>query len=110
MGDRRASFFDFAVAFPARHLLMNLRTTPDFTPSPEAYAPAVAVMDDFVARMARRDVHAQDDIELFVAIVGGLVDALLANDPGGTRWSRLLERAVDSYTDNLGITDERSQP
>jgi AcrR family transcriptional regulator len=103
-------FFDFAVAFPARHQLMNLRTIPDFTPSPEAYAPSVATMTDFVARMARRGVHAQDDIDLFVAIVGGLVDAQLANDPGGTRWSRLLDRAIDMYSDNLGITDDRSQP
>jgi AcrR family transcriptional regulator len=103
-------FFDFAVAFPARHQLMNLRTIPDFTPSPQAYAPSVAVLDDFVARMARRGIHGQDDIDLFVAIVSGMVDAQVANDPGGTRWSRLLDRAIDMYSDNLGITDERSEP
>ncbi len=103
-------FFDFAVEFPARHQLMNLRTIPDFTPSPEAYAPSVAVMDAFVARMARHGVAKQDDIDLFVAICGGLVDAQLANDPGGDRWSRLLDRAVDMYADNIGVTSERSRP
>jgi hypothetical protein len=83
MGHRRASFFDFAGAFPARHQLMNLRTIPDFTPSPEAYAPGRRH-----GRLRRPDGsprrHEQDDIDLFVAIVGGLVDAQLANDPGGT--------------------------
>ena len=103
-------FFDFAVAFPARHQLMNLRTIPDFTPSPEAYAPSVAVMQDFTARMARHGVGGQDDIDLFVAIVAGMVDAQLANDPGGTRWSGLLDRAIDMFADNVGITSERSRP
>jgi AcrR family transcriptional regulator len=103
-------FFDFAVAFPARHQLMNLRTLPDFTPSPEAYAPSLAVMGDFVARMARHGVRGQDDIDLFVAVLGGMVDAQLANDPGGVRWSRLLDRAIDMFADDVGITDERSRP
>jgi AcrR family transcriptional regulator len=103
-------FFDFAVAFPARHQLMNLRTIPDFTPTPEAYASSVAVMEDFIARMARHGVRRQDDIDLFVAIVSGLVDAQLANDPGGTRWSGLLDRAINMYADNVGITNERNRP
>ena len=43
---RRASrvFFDFAVAKPARHQLMNQRTIPGFEPSAESYAPAVRVL------------------------------------------------------------------
>jgi AcrR family transcriptional regulator len=103
-------FFDFAVAFPARHQLMNLRTIPDFTPSPEAYAPSLTVMSEFVARMARHGIGGQDDIDLFVAIVGGMVDAQLANDPGGERWSRLLDRAIDMFADDVGITSEESRP
>ena len=44
---RRAArvFFDFAVANPARHQLMNLRTIPGFEPSAESYAPAVRVLE-----------------------------------------------------------------
>ena len=103
-------FFDFAVEFPARHQLMNLRTLPDFAPSPEAYAPSVAVMEDFIARMARHGVRKQDDIDLFVAIVSGMVDAQLANDPGGQRWSKLLDRSINMFADNIGITQERSRP
>jgi AcrR family transcriptional regulator len=103
-------FFDFAVAVPARHQLMNLRTIPDFAPSEEAYAPSLAVMADFAARMARHGVSAQEDLDLFVAIVSGLVDAQLANDPGGQRWSRLLDRAIDMFADDVGITDEGTRP
>ncbi len=103
-------FFDFAVEFPARHQLMNLRTIPDFTPSPDAYAPSVAVMTDFIARMARRGVNQQADIDLFTAIVAGMIDAQLANDPGGERWSELLDRAINMFADNVGIANERSRP
>ena len=103
-------FFDFAVEFPARHQLMNLRTIPGFTPSPDAYAPSVAVMEDFVGRMARHGVRGQDDIDLFVAIVSGMVDAQLANDPGGSRWSGLLDRAINMFADNVGLTNERARP
>jgi hypothetical protein len=45
----------------------------------------------------------EPDIDLFVAVVGGLIDAQLANDPGGERWSGLLDRAIDMLADNLGI-------
>jgi len=103
-------YFDFAVAFPARHQLMSLRTIPDFTPSADAYAASVACMEATVSRMARHGVREQADIDLYVAIVGGMVDAQLANDPDGNRWSRLLDRAINMFADNVGITDERSRP
>ena len=45
----------------------------------------------------------QADLDLCVAVVGGLIDAQLANDPGGDRWSGLLDRAIDMLADNLGI-------
>ena len=94
----------------ARRQLMNQRTLPGFTPSPEAYAPSLAVMGDFVARMARHGVRGQDDIDICVASISGMVDAQLANDPGGTRWSDLLDRAIDMFADSVGITDERTRP
>ena len=60
--------------------------------------------------MARHGVQRQEDIDLFVAMVGGMVDAQLANDPGGDRWAALLDRAVNMFADNVGITNERKRP
>jgi AcrR family transcriptional regulator len=94
-------FFDFATRDPVRHQLMNQRTIPGFEPTPEAYAPAVAVLDEFAERMATYGITAQEDIDLCVALVGGLADSQLANDPGGDRWGRLLERAIDMYVRDL---------
>jgi AcrR family transcriptional regulator len=97
------TFFDFAASDLARHQLMNQRTIIGFEPSPEAYAPAVATLDVLRHNLAAHGVGRQDDIDLYIALVGGLIDAQLANDPGGNRWERLLNRAVDMFADNLGL-------
>ena len=100
------AFFDFSVSDLTRFQLMNQRTIPGFEPSPEAYAPAVLTLEGLRDRLARHAITAQEDIDLYVALVGGLADAQLANDPGGDRWSRLLVRAIDMYLHDLGIETE----
>jgi AcrR family transcriptional regulator len=100
------AFFDFSVSDLARYQLMNQRTILGFEPTPEAYAPAVQVLDGLRQRLAMHAITAQEDIDLYVALVGGLADAQLANDPGGDRWARLLDRAIDMYLHDLGIETE----
>lgn len=97
------TFFDYAVADLARHQLMNQRTIPGFVPSPDAYAPAVAVLDRARDHYARLGVKDPAELDLFTALIGGLVDAQQANDPGGDRWARLLDTAVDMFADHLGL-------
>ena len=96
-------FFDFAIANPARHQLLNQRTVPGFEPSPESYAPAIRVLE--MGRQLFRDVGLSDggDFDIWVALIGGLVNQQLANDPGGTRWSALLDRAIDIWSDGVGL-------
>lgn len=96
-------FFDFAVADLARFQLMNQRTLPDFSPSPDAYAPAVAVLERLSSVLVSIGLDDDGDRDLYVALIGGLIDAQLANDPGGQRWSRLLPRAIDMYADAVGL-------
>jgi AcrR family transcriptional regulator len=102
------TFFDFGVADLARHQLMNQRTIPDFVPSPSAYQPAVDVLESFGALLADLGLPEQADRDLCVALIGGLVDAQLANDPGGTRWASLLDRAVDMFADETGLPGDRA--
>jgi hypothetical protein len=94
---------DFAVADLVRFQLMNQRVVTDFRPSPEAYAPSVRVLEMFRTRLRAIGVRNQADVDLCVALVGGLVDAQFANDPGGRRWTRLLPRAVDMFADEVGL-------
>jgi hypothetical protein len=97
------SFFDFAVSDPARYQLMNQRVIPGFEPSPESYAPAVRVLEGALAIGAERGLSDPDDFMLLLAIIGGLIDQQLANDPGGDRFSRMLPRAVDMWADGVGL-------
>lgn len=100
------TFFDFAVADLARHQLMNVRTILDFTPSQESYAPAVRVFARLRELLAVIGVHDDADLDLYTALIAGLIDQQWANDPGGTRWARLVDRAIDMYAAALGLPEE----
>jgi AcrR family transcriptional regulator len=101
------TFVDFAVADSARFQLMNQRMVVDFEPTAQAYAPSVQVMALFREQLSRIGVSADADADLCVAIVGGLVDAQLANDPGGERWTVQLPRAMDMFADEVGLPGPR---
>lgn len=104
------TFFAFATADLARYQLMNQRTIAGFEPSAEAYAPSISVMEKLVQALARLGITRAEDVDLYVAIVGGLVDAQLANDPGGDRWQRLVDRAMDMLADDIGIPPDKERP
>ncbi|NKE62088.1 TetR/AcrR family transcriptional regulator [Lentzea sp. PSKA42] len=101
--DMSEHFFDFAVADLARYQLMNQRSIPGFVPSEAAYAPSVEVMERFIAAMHRLGVTDGADIDLYLALCGGLVDMQLANDPGGDRWRRQLPRVMDMFADDVAL-------
>ncbi|MGZ8719443.1 MAG: TetR/AcrR family transcriptional regulator [Aeromicrobium sp.] len=96
-------FFDYSVADLARHQLMNQRTIPGFVPSDEAYAPAVEVLERAKRHFADLGFDDPRQIDVYVALIGGLVDSQQANDPGGDRWARLVDEAVDMFADHLGL-------
>ena len=96
------SFVGFSVRDLARHQLMNLRTIPGFEPSEHAYAPAVAVLEKAHQLFLRHGLT-DEDLDLYVAVISGIIDAQHANDPGGQRWSRLVDRAIDMLADNFGL-------
>ena len=86
---------------------MNQRSIPDFQPSPASYVPAIRVLDRLRAMLADIGVNDPDALDLFTALTGGLVDQQLANDPGGKRWRRLLDRSIDMYADEMGLPGPR---
>lgn len=89
---------------------MNQRTVPDFTPSEQAYQPAVEALELFTRQLTAMGLPGESERDLCVAIIGGLVDAQQANDPGGDRWGRLLDRAVDMFADETGLPGPRLTP
>ena len=100
------TFFEFCVRDPVRHELMNLRSIPRFTPSPEAYAPAVEVLEQLRGLLMRLGISDETGADLFTALLAGLIDQQLANEPGGDRWARLLDRTVDMYATEMNVPQE----
>jgi len=72
--------------------------------------PAVAMLELTRALFARHGITAEEDLDLHVALIGGLVDSQHAGDPGGDRWSRLLARAVDMFADTLDLQEKQRLP
>jgi AcrR family transcriptional regulator len=94
------TFVAFALEDPARCELLFERHLPGFNPTPESYALATEALDRVVAVMRDAGVAEQGDIDCLVAVTAGLMQAQLANDPGGDRWVRHLDRMIDLQLDH----------
>ena len=94
-------FFVFATSDPVRAQLLFQRPIPGFQPSPASYAPAVALNTWVAARLGEHGITDPDAMDMFSALVGGLIAQQLANEPGGTRWARLIDRAVDMFIETM---------
>jgi AcrR family transcriptional regulator len=90
-------FVEFATEDPARAQLLFVRSLPGFEPTEEAYAPAVRVLELERDRLRDIGVDAGELLDLWTATLSGLVQQQLANDPGGDRWLRLLDDAIEMY-------------
>ncbi len=95
-------YFDWAVADPARYLLTSQRTIPGFEPSPEGYQPAVDVVNETLEQFDRLGIP-RDSLDLYTAFIGGLAAQQVANDPGGNRWKKQVDRAMDAFADYVGL-------
>lgn len=106
------SFVTFCVADPVRYQLLFQRTVHGFEPSPASYAIAVQVLERVQDVSARLGVTEPAHLDLQTALLTGLTSQQIANDPGGDRWTRLLDEALDMYLDHVLPTgpDPRSTP
>jgi AcrR family transcriptional regulator len=84
---------------PVRYQLLFQRTLPGFRPSEESYAVAMRFYEWHRARLTAVGIRGQAMMDVFVALQAGLHEAQLANDPGGTRWSRHLDWVITTFVD-----------
>jgi len=89
------SFVEFCTSDPVRYQLLFQRTIPDFVPSPDSYAVAIQVYEQFSEQLAAIGVRDQATLDLWTAMLTGITDQQISNDPGGDRWKQLVDRAVD---------------
>ena len=90
-------YVQFCIEDPIRYQLLFQRTIPGFEPSAESYAAAVATLDATRTALSAAGIRDDRALDLFTALLTGIVDQQLSNDPGGDRWTRLVPEAVDMF-------------
>jgi AcrR family transcriptional regulator len=95
------AWVDFGLEDPARYALLFQRPIPGYQPSPDAYGYAQAAFGRVVALLRAAGVVDPGDVDCCVAMVGGLMDSQFANDPGGDRLIRHLDRLIDMYLNEI---------
>lgn len=91
------AYMEFCTDDPVRYQLLFQRTIPDFVPSEESYGLAIRVVERLAAQFERLGVDDPDAVDLWTALMTGLTDQQISNDPGGDRWIRLVDRSVDMF-------------
>ena len=90
-------FFTFCIEDPPRMQLLFLRTIPGFEPSESAYALARQPFEQMTGVLAAAGLGAPEHVDLWTALLTGLATQQVSNDPGGDRWRRLVDPAVDMF-------------
>ncbi len=98
VGMRR--YFRFCTTDPIRYQLLFQRTIPDFVPTAESFAIAQQAYDVALAPLRALGID-QAGLDLFTAVMAGLVAQQISNEPGGDRWESHIERAVQMLTREL---------
>ena len=88
---------DYAVSHPARAQLLFLRTVPGFEPSEESYALSQRFLKMTADRLAAAGARSGAAVDIFTALVSGLANQQMANEPGGDRWTRHLGTVLELY-------------
>jgi AcrR family transcriptional regulator len=90
-------FVEFCTCDVVRYQLLFQRTLPGFEPTADSIAPAVGALESLRARLARAGITDGRHVDMWTAWTTGLVDQQISNDPGGDRWSRLIDDFVDMF-------------
>jgi len=90
-----------------RYQLLFQRTLPGFEPSPASYAPAVRALDGLREVLALNGITDPRHVDLWTALFTGLVSQQAGNDPGGERWTRLIEDSTDMFLGHCRPPAER---
>ena len=96
------SFVQFCTDDSARYQLLFQRTIPGFEPSSESFAIAIEGLTLVRGRLA--------------AIGTGITDQQISNDPGGDRWIRLVDDAMEMFFNHATrpaterVTEQPSSP
>ena len=98
-------FVEFCVADPVRYQLLFQRTIPGFVPSDESYGISLNAMRLTRDWFADHGLDRPEVIDLFTAIGSGIAAQQNSNEPGGDRWTRLVDDAALMFVRHIQSGD-----
>src|ERR1700694_3041653 len=99
------AFLAFCVEDSVRYQLMFERVIPGFVPSPASMEVAAEALSYLERWLGAAGLTEPADVDLCRALLTGLAGQQIANDPRGTRWTKLLERAIDGLLGTAGCSE-----
>lgn len=90
-------FAEFCISDTARYQLLFQRTLPGFEPSPQSYAAAIRALATLRELLTSNGITEPRHLDMATALVTGLVDQQVSNDPGGDRWIRLIDESIGMF-------------
>ena len=93
--NRARAFVGAAVGDAFRYELLFQRPIPGFVPSPQSLAIGLTGLAETRQVAEAAGLRGQQAFDLFMATMRGLAAMQIANEPGGDRWVRLVDEAVD---------------
>jgi AcrR family transcriptional regulator len=103
-------FAGFCTGDVVRYQLLFQRTIPRFEPSADSYAPAVRALAGSRQRLEINGVTNPRHLDMWTALTTGLVDQQISNDPGGDRWTRLIDDFAAMFLAHCQDTPAASPP
>lgn len=94
-------FVGFCTDDVERYQLLFQRTIPGFEPSEESFAISTAGLQRMQTRFAAIGLADPHALDLLTALGTGLADQQISNDPGGDRWIRLIDEAMEMFYNHL---------
>ncbi len=100
-------FVGFCTDNPVRYQLLFQRTIPGFEPSPESFAISMASFEAMQRRFVAIGLTDPGAVDLLTAIGTGLTDQQISNDPGGDRWIRLIDEAMEMFFSHMSTRKKK---
>lgn len=95
--NRVRQFISFCAADYARYQLLLERPVPGFEPSPDSLQITIDALAGTRRDLEAAGIHGERSLDMMRALLNGLISQQLANEPGGDRWTRLLDEALDMF-------------
>ena len=110
VADLARMLVDFCNEDIVRYVLMFQRHIPGFEPSAASYAVAIEFYEMGRAKLAAAGVTDQADMDLFTTLIAGIADQQTSNEPGGTRYTPLIDRIIAMFFRELDRELDNTHP